>query len=436
MMMILKSIITGCLTVLMASSVVFSQSAYYGYAEEPVNPAATGMGGAGTAGCSGGFSFYNPACIAGIDPSVAFEYGQQWNDISRGRVETAWSFPKYFLGASVQTQSNTFSITDETGSGILSDDGSEQASIISLLFGYHADRYAVGAGVNTFTHRIHDEKSFALSACGGITASILPGRLSAGMSIINAGRFHRGFDDSGFEFHDDSMPTIGRAGVSWNDTIIGKMPITILVDAVYSMNYGTMSVPVGFELKPLPPLAVRMGKRFNHPTDVFSFGLGIVWENIAFDAALTPSNVQGDMLLKWIMGLRYSLPAKRETPRGKTASSESVPTTGIKDVSAPPVSPVGNTADVSTEDSVPSVDSVNVQTSGAVSAKDDSAVSDSTSGASQAGSEAALLPQSESVSDSSADAFEKAPHATSEDTVISTPDTTATGAAEEKVTGP
>jgi len=436
MMMILKSIISSCLTVIMATSAVFSQSAYYGYVEEPVNPAATGMGGAGTAACSGGFSFYNPACIAGINPLVAFEYGQQWKDISRGGVETAWSFPKYFIGASVQTQSNTFSLTDETGSGILSDDGSEQASIISLLFGYHTDRYAVGIGVNSFAHRIYDEKSFAFSACGGITASILPGRLSAGMSIINAGRLHRGFDDSEFEFHGDSMPTTGRAGVAWNDTIVGKMPVTILVDAVYGMNYGTMSVPVGFELKPLPPLAVRMGKRFNHPTDIFSFGLGIVWENIAFDAALTPSNVQGDMLLKWIMGLRYSLPTKRGTPRDKKASPALVPTTGIKDVPASPSSPAGNTPDVSPADSVSPVDSVNVETSGSVSETDGSAVPDSTSGASQTGSEAALLPQSESASDSSAAVPESAPHAAEERNLIPAPDATATGTEAETVPEP
>jgi hypothetical protein len=80
--------------------------------------------------------------------------------------------------------------------------------------------------------------------------------------------------------------------------------------------------PLGIELKPVDPLAVRIGKRFNHPSDLFTFGLGIHWENISFDAAFVPTSIEGDLATKWLMGLRYSIPHKRHP--GKHSIPDSV----------------------------------------------------------------------------------------------------------------
>ncbi|MBN1575949.1 MAG: hypothetical protein JW913_05315 [Chitinispirillaceae bacterium] len=308
------------LIILALAGFAYTQDAHFGYVEEPVNPRAVGMGCTGTANGSGGFSFYNPAGAAMVDSSfVAFEYGQQWSDVSRGLVETAWIFRQWFIGAAFQTQSTTFQITDNTGSEILPGLGSEQASLLSLQIGWRSERFAVGAGINGLLHHIYDGDAYALSASGGAAWSIVPKKLTVGAALLQVGSYHRGFYRSTFEVDRDLMPTTGRLGGSWNDTIIGRIPVNFSLDAVYSSNYRSVMVPVGCEIRPIRPLAIRLGKRFNLPTDLFTFGIGIFWHNISFDAAFTPSTIEGDLEMKWLMGLRYALAAKKRAPHQAAA---------------------------------------------------------------------------------------------------------------------
>ena len=303
----------GCavLITIMAGGAI-AQSAYFSYVEEPVHPRSTAMGGSGTAGSSGGFSYYNPAGPATLDrPFVAFEYGQQWSDMTRGYIETAVLFPEWFIGGSFMTQGISFTPVDEFGTP-LPGEGTQQESQLTLLTGWKNDRFAIGVAINGLQHHIYDADAYALSASGGITATLLPSKLAIGAALLQAGRLHRGFDENKFTVHKDGMPTSARLGVTLNDTLFSKLPTTLQVDAVYSLNYSRVMVPVGIELRPLAPLAIRLGKRFNHPTDLFTCGIGLSWENLSYDVALIPTGLEGDAGLKWRMGLTYSLARKKK----------------------------------------------------------------------------------------------------------------------------
>ena len=319
--------VSAGMIILMLASFAYAQQAHFWYVEEPVNPRATGMGCAGTAKSTGGFSFYNPAAVTTSESSfVAFEYGQQWSDIAGGLVETAWLFPKWFVGASFQTQSNTFQPVDDFGNR-LPGSGSEQASLLSLQIGWRGGggRYAIGAAINGLQHHLYDDNAYALSASGGVTVAILPEKLLAGAALIQAGSYHRGFSRTSFEVNRNIMPTTGRFGCSWNDTIIGKLPVTILLDAVYSSNFHTVTLPLGFEIRPLRPLAVRLGKRFNLTTELFTLGIGIFWENLSFDASFIPSTLEGDFESRWLIGLRYALASRKKAAARKKVVAEPLP---------------------------------------------------------------------------------------------------------------
>ncbi len=304
------------------ASAAVGQSAYFGYIEEPVNPRSAAMGGTGTGMSTGGFAFYNPAGAANIDnPYVAFEFGQQFGELSGGLVEAAWKFPSWFIGTSFQTQSVSFRLSSDIGE-LIPGTGAQQASMASVFAGIRRDRYAIGAAANGFQHQIYNSNSFAFSASGGIAVSLLPEKLQAGLAILHAGRYHRGFDLKSFEFHRDSMPTSARIGGTWNDTILDRIPVNMAIDAVYSLNFDLLMIPVGFEIQPLQPLFVRIGKRINHPQDVVSLGIGVRWENIAFDAAFTPTSTEGDVSLKWTMGLRYALAGKKPEKTGSVSADE------------------------------------------------------------------------------------------------------------------
>jgi hypothetical protein len=277
----------------------------FSYIEEPVSPRNLAMGTAGTAMDGGGFSFYNPALPSLLKiPYVSYEYGRNAGDFGRGIPEFMINFPTWFAGFSFQTQSTDFQRADETGI-LPGATGSEQASMASLAGGFTKENFSIGIAVNGFQHRIADYTSYGVSGSAGLIYNIIEGKLNAGLSLIHGAGRSTGFLDTVRIWHRE-FPLTGRAGVCWNDTI-GNMPYTAAMDVVYNRNYDIITVPVGAELWILPSLAIRLGKRFNHPTDLFSAGVGLAWDNLAFDAAFTPCRFVSDMNLKWSMGIKYSL---------------------------------------------------------------------------------------------------------------------------------
>lgn len=306
-------------------------AAGFGYAEEPVNPRKVAMGSAGTALEGGGFTFYNPALPSIIDrPYISCEYGRLYNDLGRGMPEFALNFPKWFIGGAFQSQSIDFQFADEQGimEGVT---GVEQSTLGSLDIGFTKQQFAFGVAINGFQHRIAEYKSFAFSGSAGLLYSIVPGKLTAGAAVLNAFGRNTGMLDSVKTWSHSNMPLTGRAGAAWSDTM-GKMSYSVAADIVYSDNYGEVMVPIGVEVWLLPSIAVRVGKRFNHPTDLFSAGVGFAWENLAFDASFVPCRYVSDYSLKWGMGITYSLKKKekgKEKTSGGTVSVKSIQKTVI-----------------------------------------------------------------------------------------------------------
>jgi len=288
--------------------------AYFNYVQEPLNPRCIALGGAGTALSYGGFAFYNPAAAAFAERSfVSLDFGQQWSDLTRGSVETAWVLDRWFIGGTFVGRTVDYPLADETG--ILPGSGASQETMLSLFTGLRHSRYSVGIAANALPHFIGGENAFAVSASGGVSALVIPGKLTVGAALLQAGRYHRGFYSKEFSAHRDSMSTMVRAGAAYNDIIKGALPFTVTADIEYEYGEDRLMVPAGIEFRPLEPVAIRIGKRFNHYSDVMTFGIGLHWENIAFDAAFVPTvldeTVNRSVDWKWLMGVRYELPRRK-----------------------------------------------------------------------------------------------------------------------------
>lgn len=299
--------------------------AYYGFIEEPTHARAVAMGSSGTSALGmGGFAFYNPALPAVNKSSVFLEFGKLYEDLNRGFLEFEYNFSKWFIGVSFQSQSITFQYSDERGVKPGSE-GSEQGIMASVAAGVKKERLSMGFAINGIHHRIADDYSNGFTFSVGALYQIIPGKFNSGAAILNFfGRNTRLIDPTS-NLHSDKLPLTARAGASWIDTIAGQVPFMVSADIVYSDNYEKLMVPVGVEAWVLPLLAVRLGYRINHPTDLVTMGLGLKLVNLKYDVAFTPVRLVSDIEMKWSMGLTYELPSqKKKKSQEKEAVSSSV----------------------------------------------------------------------------------------------------------------
>jgi hypothetical protein len=295
-------------------------SAFYGFLEEPVSSRSLGMGGAGTALVNGqGFAFYNPALPALSNlPYLSFNYGRQYGDLGKNIVELGYMFPSLFVGLSFYTQSTgSFQLSDERGimEGATATD---QSSQISFDIGFKKSFYAIGLSVNGIQDKIAEYKSYGLTAGLGAVVTLIDNKLFTGVSVLNVGKNTSFLDSTHRKLDSTSVPVIVKGGISWTDTLKNKFPYTASADVVYSRNHQTVIVPVGVEFWLLPAFALRLGKRINFDTDLFSAGTGIRFENLQFDAAFTPTRIESDVMPKWSMGLTYSLRIKKHDDKKRT----------------------------------------------------------------------------------------------------------------------
>ena len=282
-------------------------TAYFGTLEEPVSTRVMGMGSAGTALGGGGLAFYNPAFLSLKSvPYVNMEFAKLASDLGRGFIETGWVFEKWFIGGAFQSQSIDFQYADEKG--IKDAYGSEQGTMGSIATGFRKGMFSLGASVNGLHSRIGEYSIYGWSLSGGALYTLIPGKLDIGVAYLHGYGQNTHYSDTTNTFYHEQLPSTGRAGVAWNDSI-GKFPYTVSADIVYSSNYETVMVPLGVELWLLPSFAVRAGKRINFDTDLFSMGVGVRWENMQFDAAFVPVRLVSDASIKWSMGLTYNLPS-------------------------------------------------------------------------------------------------------------------------------
>lgn len=297
------------------------------FLQEPLNPRAIGMGSAATAVAGRGFAHYNPA-LPGLmnHDHVAADYGLYPRaDLTRGAFESARIGETWFGAATF----NSFSVDDIVSAderGIKQDlPVSWQQSILSLAAGMRRGDIAAAVCVNGGQDRIKSSVSYALTASVGALAWLWPGKLSLGAAALHVGRSTPMLGGDTWEtFGEGSeLPLSGRGGVAWIDTLRG-VGYTAACDVTYRRSDGRITVPVGIEVRPLPPLALRMGKRINHDTELLGFGMGLSAGPLAFDLGFSLPKLVSDVELKWLAGLTYRLraggPGKKKQTKSEAAS--------------------------------------------------------------------------------------------------------------------
>jgi hypothetical protein len=304
----------------------FAGTDFYAFLEEPVASAVTGMGASGTASGMGGFTFYNPAGLSLRDKSfITFDFTRLANDLGRGYIESGWVFPTWFIGGTFQTQSINVQRTDITG--IL--DGAfapTRGTMLSLLTGIKRERYSLAIALNGVQEVIGDYSSYGASGSIGLLINIVPEHITAGVTAIHGAGRHTSFLDGKEKLKSERFPATIRAGACLKDSLLHKFPIIVSADVVYNDNDELVTIPIGIDFRILPPLTIRLGKRFNHPSDLFALGLGLQWKNIAFDASVTPYVLGPDLFVKRSAGVTYSLPSRRVVKtEGKDAKKDFEP---------------------------------------------------------------------------------------------------------------
>ena len=289
---------------------------YFSFIEEPVSSVITGMGSAGTSIGRGGYNFYNPAGLSISDKSfVSFDFTRLFNDLGRGYFESGWVFPTWFIGGAFQTQADQFQRTDEKG--ILPDAyGDDRGTLASITTGIKRERYSLGLSFNAVQEVIGEYKAYGFSGNAGAIVTVIPQHIYVGFSAMHAAGRHSTFMDKREWLKSERFPATIRGGVSWEDTLMQQFPLLLSADVVYNYNDKLVTVPVGVDFNVLPPISIRIGKRFNHPTELFSMGVGLRWKNIAFDAAFLPVQFVSDIHIKRSVGLTYML----ATPRSSVKS--------------------------------------------------------------------------------------------------------------------
>lgn len=280
------------------------------FVEEPVSARHLAMGSAGTALGGGGFFFYNPAQpFLRMGHYLSVEYGQLHSDLRRGRFETGWILPNWYVAAGIPTSAVSDIIpADETGPNY-NVPFSAQFSMIALDVGYYKERYSLALCFNGMQDKIEARSGYALSVSAGAALWAIPGKLSLGAAgffpkAITTTKGMLGSTDEWGKGAD--LPQLGRVGAAWRDTLKG-IAYTTALDVTYRHEDKKVTVPVGVEVWPLWMLALRAGKRIGHDTEIVNLGLGFRMAPASVDAGFVVSRLVEDAELKWLVGLNYAL---------------------------------------------------------------------------------------------------------------------------------
>jgi len=285
-------------------------------ADEPTTPRLSAMGGVGTAIPGGGFAFYNAASPAFAElPFISVEYGSlpgddNTGDLTKGKLEAAWMFKKWFAGVSLTTWSTEYLTSTEQGIGPAA---SWQLLQASLTGGFKIGRFAMGNCFDFYQDRMGDVvNDQAVTYSPGFLFQIVPGKVTLGGSLRNYVRLDTSLARFAWFGGAISLPRYVRAGAAWTDTLkSAAMPFTASADIVYSAVYQRFMMPVGIEAWILPCLAARLGVPIHDPSNIVHFGVGLRINSITcdFDYGVTqPALIPGASLeQKWLLGLSYAL---------------------------------------------------------------------------------------------------------------------------------
>jgi hypothetical protein len=280
--------------------------------EEPTSPKNAAMGSVGTALGGYGFRYYNPAqpFFSPTNTSYASaEFGRMPGDVNRGGFETAALFPDWFSAVSFFSSAVDYQTSDERGPGATASSGT---TVGALSVGYIRDNVAAGIGVSMIEDRIWVSSNYtAIALSVGIGYKFLDGKLNLGAAWMNAAAWSRGFAEDASRWHDGRVPMFARAGAAWSDTR-WSLPYTAAADIAYRDEDGTLSVPIGLEVKVLPYISLRIGKRVGWENEVVSLGIGLNIDRLTFDAAFTPTVFVDDYEMKWSMGFSYNMGGRKK----------------------------------------------------------------------------------------------------------------------------
>ena len=302
--------------------------------EEPVNPRFIAMGFSGTALAGKGFASYNPALPFLVHRTyLAAEYGTHPRaDLKHTQLETALQIKNLFFGLSLHNESidNIYETNIWGWLPYYDTPFSAQFTNISLTAGYRAlDNLGIALGVNGMQDRIYNEYAYAISFSAGAVMNPIPDRLYIGFSVLNVGFSTPMLGaDSGSVWGDgERLPMNSRLGMAWTHSV-KDMPYTVAFDIVYRNVRDRddpftrhiqerFSFPLGFELRPVPPLALRIGKRINFPTEILNFGIGFNLDPLQVDASFVIPRLVDDAEIKWLTGITFFLKTKKKEPETK-----------------------------------------------------------------------------------------------------------------------
>ncbi|MBN1980245.1 MAG: hypothetical protein JW795_01855 [Chitinivibrionales bacterium] len=304
--------------------------------EEGSNPAIIALAQSGTARSRSSFSLYNPAspAVGGISYCTG-EYGHYpAADLSHLFLETGLSYKEWFFGFSLKSESvsDLFRVDDFGHTPVLTTSSSWQFSTLSLDAATKVyEDVAIGICINGSQDRIFDFRAYSLTFGIGIFAQPLTDQLTVGLALLHAGTtkpMASSFDSSSWG-KGEHLPTTGRIGILWHDTI-STSAYSISADVVYrtvrdhsrpfSHRLGDrLTLPIGVEVQPFPNTSVRLGKRFNHPTELMTFGFGLQHSMAIVDVSCVIPRLVGNTEFRWMTGVTVFIPEKTKKQMVHTA---------------------------------------------------------------------------------------------------------------------
>jgi hypothetical protein len=322
------------------SADAFAQSeeasmAGFQFLDYPPSVRQIGLGFAGTALGGSGFAGYNPASPMLTDrPYLNIGYAPLPAEYTIASCEGAWTFSNMFVGAN---------FTNHFIGGIIPADfndgpnynvpGSYDGSAFSVCFGFKREDLGLGLAVTGLQERIVSYTSYGICVSAGLAYWLVPQKLTLGAAVLNVGTTTGGLDDTRFFGEGAPLPRSGRAGAAYSDTLF-RIAYTVTGDVVYrdvgnkvtsaSQIFNRMTVPVGIEAWPTQYVALRVGKRFNYETELFSFGGGLRFAMLSFDLAFTLTSLVSDLEVDPYLSLTYTLTPPRQ-PAAKPRKSSSQP---------------------------------------------------------------------------------------------------------------
>jgi hypothetical protein len=345
--------------------------------EEPVNTRSIALGGAGAAIDGFGVAVYNPAMpfIAGRT-YLTFEFGNYaQGDMRDVLLESSVRIRNFFTGLSLRSVSIDDIYETNFWGNLPSYDApfSSQTNMVSLHAGYSQwDDFAVALCVSGIQDRIQDEVAYALTGSAGAVYIPLPQRLALGLSVMHAGISTPmlGSDGAAAWGRGEKTPLNARLGAVYTQAI-AAVPCAIAFDIVYRNVYDRehgftgepldrFTFPLGIEVRPVEQVALRMGKRINHPVDMFNFGAGLRLDPLSVDVSFVIPRFVNDADLKWRLNLAWRLktPAPAKNPSQDAAKKPApVPAAAppAEDVRPTDIPPGRESAPAAPAQSVPSV---------------------------------------------------------------------------------